>query len=141
MDWIAFVRERVGASSMPMSDLFSFELLDVHSGRVRARALPGSRHYNPFDVVQGGFAASVLDIALGLVSITVLPPASRAVSTIDLSVTYLRPIFDSTGWLDIEAATVHTGGTLIVAKASLSGGEKLFATAQSNSMIIRDSRE
>ena len=123
---------------MPMGELFSFELLNAEPGRVRARVRPGGEHYNPLGVVQGGFAATVLDIALGLVSITVLPDSAIGVSTIDLSVTFLRPVFDTAGWLNVEAEVIHTGSTLIVGRAALKDeAAKTYATAQSNSLVTQ----
>jgi uncharacterized protein (TIGR00369 family) len=137
MDWLEFVRSRIGSIPMPMGDLFGFELLDAEPGKIRARALPHARHYNPFGVAQGGFAGSVLDIALGLVSISVLPPEAKGVATGDLSVRYVRPIYDSTGWMNAEAIVLHAGRTLVVAEARLFDADgKLYAVAQSNSVIV-----
>jgi uncharacterized protein (TIGR00369 family) len=138
MKWLTFVRERIGSPAMPMGEHFSFELIEAERGKVLARACADARHYNPLGVVQGGFAATVLDIALGLVSITVLTDSAAGVSTIDLSVTYLRPVYENVGWLNIEAEVTHAGSTLIVARASLKNpAGKTYATAQSNSLATQ----
>jgi uncharacterized protein (TIGR00369 family) len=89
-------------------------------------------------VVQGGFAGSVLDIALGLVSISVLTEDASGVATTDLSVKYFRAIYETTGFLDIEASVVHLGRTIVVAQAQLiDGAGRLCASAQSTSLIHR----
>jgi uncharacterized protein (TIGR00369 family) len=102
-----------------MAGLFSFELRRVEVGCVRASARPSKNHNNPFGVVQGGFASSVLDITLGLVSISVLSGNARSVATADLAIRYLRPIYASTGIMEIEAFTLHQGRTIVVAQAAL----------------------
>jgi uncharacterized protein (TIGR00369 family) len=136
--WLSFVRERLGSPAMPMGELFAFELREAQRGKVKARARADGQHYNPLGVVQGGFAATVLDIALGLVSITMLPDSACGVSTIDLSVTYLRPVYETTGWMAVEAEAVHAGSTVIIARALLKDGNgKTYAMAQSNSLVLQ----
>jgi len=138
MKWLTFVRERIGSPAMPIGELFAFELLEAEPGKLRARARATRQHYNPLGVVQGGFAATVLDIALGLVSITVLSDSAAGVSTIDLSVTYLRPVLETTGWLTIEAEAVHTGSTVVIARALLKDETgKTFAMSQSSSLVMQ----
>ena len=139
--WLGFVQERLNTAAMPMGELFSFELLEADRGKVLARARADEQHYNPLGVVQGGFAATVLDIVLGLVSITVLPDHAGGVSTIDLSVTYLRPVYETTGWLNLEAEAVHAGSTVVVARAVLKDERgKTHAFAQSNSLVMPANR-
>lgn len=82
---------------MPMARGFALRLLHVEHGAVTAVATPSAEHYNPFQVVQGGFAATVLDIVLGLVSISVLKGDADAVATTDLSVRYIRSVRQETG--------------------------------------------
>jgi len=135
---LAFVEALVNVAPMPMASLFSFELRRVELGCIRATARPSRQHYNPFGVVQGGFASSVLDIALGLVSISVLSGDATSVATADIVVRYLRPIYESTGIMEIEASTLHQGRTTIVAQAVLRDGLGApYALAQSSSVIVR----
>jgi uncharacterized protein (TIGR00369 family) len=134
---LAFVEDLVNVVPMPMASLYSFELRRVEFGRVCASARPSRNHYNPFGVVQGGFASGVLDMALGLVSISVLSGNATSVATADIAVRYLRPIYESTGVMQIEASTLHQGRTTIVAQAVLSDGLGTpYALAQSSSAIV-----
>ncbi|MGZ3552130.1 MAG: PaaI family thioesterase, partial [Vulcanimicrobiaceae bacterium] len=131
MNGLAFVRERIGTFPMPMAELFGLELVEAARGAIHARAQPSSRHYNPLGVVQGGFASTVLDIALGLVSISILTEDAMSVGTTDLSVRYLRPILEATGRMDVTASIIHSGKTLVVAQAQLSDADgALYACAQ-----------
>jgi uncharacterized protein (TIGR00369 family) len=121
---------------MPMAELFAFELRLVERGTVLASACASERHYNPLGVVQGGFAGTVLDIALGLASISVLEGDANGVATTDLSVRYLRPILASTGALQVSATVLHAGRTIVVAEATLKDANgKSYALAQSTSLV------
>jgi uncharacterized protein (TIGR00369 family) len=136
VDGLAFITTLVGASPMPMAEHFDFELVGAAKGEVRARATPAAHHENPFGVAQGGFAGTVLDMALGLVSISVLSGSATGVATTDLSVRYMRPINAATGTLDIRAEVLHVGKTIVVSEARLLDGEgRLYACAQSTSLI------
>jgi uncharacterized protein (TIGR00369 family) len=138
MDGLAFIRGLVWASPMPMAGLFGFEVVEVARGSVRAKALPTAKHANPFGVTQGGFAGTVLDMALGLVSISVLDGDAGGVATVDLSIRYFRSIGESTGPMEIRAEILHRGRTTVVAEAKLfDAAGKLHASAQSTSIVTR----
>ena len=139
MNGLHFVRELSFERPMPMALPFDFRIVQVERGTVAATATPSEQHYNPFGIVQGGFAATVLDIALGLVSITVLEDDAISVATTDLSVRYIRSIRVEAGTLFIRANVVHAGRQTIVSEAFLESDEgKLLATSQSTSLIVRE---
>jgi uncharacterized protein (TIGR00369 family) len=138
MDGLAFLKSLPADDPMPMARHFSFRILDVGYGSVTASAIPEPAHENPFEVVQGGFAATVLDIALGLVSISVLTDDAQSVATTDLNVRYLRSVRGGSGEMVIRASTIHAGRKIIVAEAKLEDGTgALFALAQSTSLVAR----
>jgi len=139
MDGLSFLRSLPVDDPMPMARHFSFRILTVAQGNVSASAVPSVAHENPFQVVQGGFAATVLDIALGLVSISVLTGDAESVATTDLTVRYLRSIKgDAEHPMTIQATTIHVGRRIVVAEARLEDHlGKLCALAQSNSFISR----
>jgi len=123
---------------MPMAELFDFEITSVERGSVQARAIPSARHENPLGVAQGGFAGTTLDMALGLVSLSVLEGDANGVATVDLNVRYFRPIYAATGMMDVRAESLHHGRTVVVAEAKLfDSNGKLYASAQSTSLISR----
>jgi uncharacterized protein (TIGR00369 family) len=135
MTGLQFATSLIGENAMPMAKQFAFRLVNVEYGRVVATAEPSANHYNPFDIVQGGFAGSVLDMALGLVSISVLDE-KMAVATTDLTVRYARPIRAHTGTLTATAQTIHVGKRVIIAEARLvDEGGTLYALAQCTSLV------
>jgi uncharacterized protein (TIGR00369 family) len=135
MTGLKFASSLIGENAMPMAKQFSFRLVSVDYGRIVATAQPSADHYNPFDVVQGGFAGSVLDMALGLVSITVLNEG-MTVATTDLTVRYARPIRADTGTLTATAQTIHVGKRIVIAEARLLDEDGvLYAIAQCTSLV------
>lgn len=139
MDGVSFVRALDPNDAMPMASPWAFRIDAVERGEVTARATPGAQHENPFGVVQGGFAATVLDIALGLVTITVMEdPSKTLAATTDLIVRYFTPVLASTGELGIRARIVHQQGRTVVAEAFLEDGAGVkYAYAQSNCVIAK----
>ena len=139
MDGLTFLKSLDADDPMPMARPWRLRIVSVARGAVQAIAMPSHEHENPFGVVQGGFAATVLDIALGLVSISVLEDAAKTmVATTDLLVRYFKAIEGSTGELLIEARVTHHQERQIVAEAYLqdAAGAR-FAYAQSNCIIAR----
>jgi uncharacterized protein (TIGR00369 family) len=139
MDGLAFVRALRPQQPMPMAQHFSIAVVDANRGSITLRALPQASHLNPFCVVHGGFAATVLDMALGLVSVSVLEGDESSIATIDLSVRYIRAITPETGSVTATGLILHRGSTTIVAEARLGDLRgKILATGQCTNIIRHD---
>jgi uncharacterized protein (TIGR00369 family) len=139
MDGLTYVREMRdhGTNYPPVGEFVEFAIRDVAQGRIEVTGRPSERHYNPFGVVHGGFACTLMDLALGHVSVTMLPSIENTVVTTDLSVKYIRPLFASAGEVACIATVLHSGKTIIVAEAQLRDSSgKLYATAQSTCFIV-----
>jgi uncharacterized protein (TIGR00369 family) len=102
----------------PMAGLLNFTLTEVNDGRAVFRGLPGERHLNPLGAVHGGWAATVLDSALGC-SVQTTLAIGEAYATVEFKVNLTRPILPNTGEVVCEARIVHRGRTLAVAEATL----------------------
>ena len=70
--------------------------IELEEGRVVFEGEPGEEHYNPIGVVHGGYAATLLDSALGCAVHTTLP-AGVGYTSLGLEVKYVRPITRDTG--------------------------------------------
>ena len=134
MNGVAFLRLLDPNDAMPMVRPWAFRITKIERGDIRAVATPDEAHTNPFGVVQGGFAATVLDIALGLVTITLFDDAATTMAaTADLVVRYFAPVLPETGELQVRAHILHQQGRSILAEAFLEGADGLrYAYAQSN---------
>ncbi len=101
---------------------------DLEYGKVSIEAKPQDYFLNPLGVVHGGFAATMLDTALGIAVNTVVPKAT-GLTTAELKINYTRAIKPDTGLLRAEGYTVHVGRQMVTAEGRLSGVEdgKLYA--------------
>ena len=86
----------------PMIDLLGIRLAEVEEGRVVFTATCEERFYNGTGVAHGGFAATLLDTALGC-AINSAMPAGRRFTTLELKVNLTRPITKEAGLLRCEA--------------------------------------
>jgi uncharacterized protein (TIGR00369 family) len=102
----------------PIAFQLSFALVEVSEGRAVFRGMPGERHLNPLGSVHGGWAATLLDSALGCAVQTLLQKG-EAYATVEFKVNLTRPITPRTGEVVCEGKVVHKGRTLAVSEATL----------------------
>jgi uncharacterized protein (TIGR00369 family) len=119
----------------PIQSLIGFELVEVDEGRVVFVGYPGEQHYNPIGTVHGGFAATLLDSALGAAVHTTLA-AGEGYITLELKLNLVRPITAETGEVRAEGRVIHRGKTVATSGADLrDGAGKLLAHATSTCLI------
>jgi uncharacterized protein (TIGR00369 family) len=92
----------------PMLALLGMRLVEAEEGRVVFTATVEEPHYNGMGVAHGGFAATLLDSALGCCINTLMPPGRRF-TTLELKVNLTRPLTHEVGLLRCEAKVVHLG--------------------------------
>ena len=110
---------------------------EVSEGHVVFEGEPGEEHYNPIGTVHGGYAATLLDSALGCAVQTMLP-AGTGYATATLELKYLRPLTRDTGRVTAEAHIVHIGRTQATAEARVTDAEgRTLATGTTTCLILR----
>lgn len=102
----------------PMAAVLNFGLVEVSEGRAVFHGMPGEAHLNPLGGVHGGWAAAILDSALGCCVQTTLA-RGEAYTTAEFKVNLTRPITPRTGLVACEGRIVHRGRTLAVSEATL----------------------
>lgn len=102
----------------PIAAVMNFGLTEVEAGRVVFRGVPGERHLNPLGTVHGGWAATLLDSALGCAVHSTLDKG-EAYTTVEFKVNLTRPITPRTGEVVCEGRVIHKGRTLAVSEATL----------------------
>jgi uncharacterized protein (TIGR00369 family) len=121
----------------PVATLIGFEPVRAERGsavfRLDARR---DKHANPMGTVHGGILCDLADAAMGMACATLLQ-LGESFTTIELHMTYLRPVLDVT--LEARARVVHTGRTLVYLECDLVSlpEEKLVAKATSTCTILR----
>ncbi len=102
----------------PIAATMNFTLVEVEPGRAVFRGLPGTSHLNPLGTVHGGWAATIMDSALGCAVHTMLDKG-EGYATVEFKVNLTRPITPNTGIVTCEGRIIQKGKTLAVSEASL----------------------
>jgi uncharacterized protein (TIGR00369 family) len=124
----------------PMVDLLGIRLVEVEAGRVVFTARAEERFYNGTGVAHGGFAATLLDTALGC-AINSAMPAGRRFTTLELKVNLTRPLTYEAGLLRCEAKVVHVGGRTATSEGRIVGANgKLYAHGTTTCIIVEAPR-
>lgn len=121
----------------PIAVVMNYSIAELEEGRAVFEGEPGEEHYNPIGVVHGGYAATILDSALGCAVHTTLP-AGVGYTSQTLEVKYLRPITRDTGRVRCEAQVVHRGRKSATSEAKLTATAtgKLLATGTSTCLVL-----
>ncbi|RRH92339.1 PaaI family thioesterase [Variovorax beijingensis] len=113
-----------------------FVLLEVGPGRAVFQGTPLAQHMNPLGTVHGGWAATLLDSALGC-SVHTMMPAGRAYTTAELSVNYVRGLTPKVQRVRAEGRVIHCGRQLATAEARLVGPDgTLYAHATTTCLVF-----
>jgi uncharacterized protein (TIGR00369 family) len=121
----------------PMCATLGFHLVEVSEGFAAFEGLPEFRHYNPIGTVHGGYAATLLDSALGSAVHTTLP-AGVGYTTLTLEVKMVRAITRDIERVRVEAEVLHRGRKQATAQARLTDAAtgKLLAHGTSTCLIL-----
>ena len=120
----------------PISEMLGFHLVEAEKGRAAFEGLPEFRHYNPIGTVHGGFAATLLDSALGCAVFSTLLKGD-AWTTLELKLNFVRPLSKDTGPVRAEGRIIHRGRTVATAEGDLKDrAGKLYAHATTTCMIF-----
>ena len=125
---LALLRELIarGAGS-PMAEALNMRLIGAEEGAATFEAFPSARFYNPQGRVHGGYAATLIDSALGC-AVQTRFPAAAAFGTIELKVNYVRKLTAEAGRLLCTGQVIHAGRTLCTAEARVVDEQgKLYA--------------
>ena len=117
MSGLDYLRRGLGGDfRAPIGALIGFRPIRFDEGIAVFEGLPAEYHYNPIGSVHGGFAATLLDSALGCSIHTMLKPGF-AYTTVELKVNYVRPLKISTGPVTCEGKVIHVGGRIEIGRA------------------------
>ena len=92
----------------PMARLIDFRLRVAEPGRIVMELEPHESLENTIGLLHGATAAALLDTAMGCAISTMLPAGQGAV-TLDLKLTYLRPLSVKSGKISAEGKIIKLG--------------------------------
>jgi uncharacterized protein (TIGR00369 family) len=120
----------------PISELMGFHLIEVEQGRAVFEGVPEFHHYNPIGTVHAGFAATLLDSALGCAIFSTLAKGDTW-TTLELKLNLVRPVTKDTGPIRAEGRILHRGRTVATSEGDLKDrAGKLYAHATTTCMIF-----
>ncbi len=120
----------------PIALLLGMEAPQVEAGRAVFALQPGEHLYNPIGSVHGGVLATLLDSALGCAIHSTLL-SGVGYTTVDLNVTYLRPVNKDSGRLECQAEVVHSGRKIATARAQVTDATgRVYATATTTCLVF-----
>ena len=121
----------------PIAVLLNMQPIELEPGRAVFEGEPGEEHYNPIGVVHGGYAATLLDSAMGCAVHTTLG-GGTAYTTLSLEVKMVRPITREIGRVLAEGEVLHRGRKQATVQAKLTDAAsgKLLAHGTSTCLII-----
>jgi uncharacterized protein (TIGR00369 family) len=138
LDGLSYLRAMIGGRfpPPPIARLLDFTLVSADPGEAVFECTVGEHHYNPLGMVHGGLACTLLDSVVGCAAQTTLP-AGAGYTSIDLNVSYLRPILATTGLLRAHGRVVKGGRRVIFAEGSVADAAgTVLATATSSLLVL-----
>lgn len=113
-----------------------FNVVELEEGRVVFGGHPDESVYNPIGTVHGGYAATLLDSAVGCAVHSALR-AGQGYTTLELKVAYHRPMTKDTGPVRAEGKAIQVGRRAAFAEGRLTDLEgRVYATATSTLLVF-----
>ena len=113
-----------------------FSIVELEEGRVVFGGHPDESVYNPIGTVHGGYAATLLDSAVGCAVHSALK-AGQGYTTLELKVAYHRAMTKDTGPVRAEGKAVQVGRRAAFAEGRLTDLEgRVYATATSTLLVF-----
>jgi uncharacterized protein (TIGR00369 family) len=100
----------------PMAALIDSEPVSVGEGEAVFRCKPDESTYNPLGMVHGGLLCTLLDSAAGCAVQTLLP-AGAGYASIEIKVSFLKPLHASTGEIKAHGRALKVGRRIAFAEA------------------------
>ena len=105
-------------------------------GVVVIHSIPGFRHYNPIGSVHGGYAATLLDSAMGLAVHSMLPPGS-GYTTLEFKISFIRGMGEDSGTVRTEGRILNVGRRAATAEARITDAKgRLLAHATTTCLVF-----
>jgi uncharacterized protein (TIGR00369 family) len=120
----------------PIGETLSFALIGAEEGLARFRGTPDELHMNPMNQVHGGYAATLLDSAMGSAVMSTLDK-DTAYTTVELSIRLTRGIMPKSGAIVAEGRIVHRGSRIATAEGRLTDAEgRLLAHGTTTCLLM-----
>jgi len=120
-----------------MGHALDLRLVEAEVGRVVLEGTPFAAHENVIGSIHGGYAATLLDFACGYAVLSSLSPG-QGFSTIELKVSYLRPLTRGTGAVRATGRLVKAGRRVAFSEAALTDAAGAVLATASSSLLVTE---
>lgn len=121
----------------PFMELLGVRIVSVTPGSVSFEFEPTEFMYSPLGNVHGGIVTVMLDTAMGCSFHTTLPPGV-GYTTLELKVSFLRPVTAKVGTLRAVGRILHSGSRVAVVEARLADkDDRPFAHSTSTLLVLK----
>lgn len=124
----------------PISEIFSFWLVEVGEGSAVFEGEPNSTLLNPMGTVHGGWSMTLIDSVCGCAGYSLLP-AGSGYTTVETKCNFTKPILPNVGRVRAEATVIAQGKQLITVEARVLGADgRVLAHGTSTLMVLQLSK-
>jgi len=118
-----------------------FHPVSAEEGFVVFEGSPTKAVYNPIGTVHGGYAATLLDSAMGLAVHSMLP-AGTGYTTLEFKLSFIRGMNKDSGKVRTEGRTLHVGRRTATAEARITDAKgRLLAHATTTCLVFEIPKE
>lgn len=119
----------------PIAATLGFDIARIEEGEVWFTSTPDESVYNPIGAVHGGLVCTLLDSVTGCAVHTTLP-AGSGYTSIEIKVSYLRPVHAGAGELTAHGWVTKPGRRVAFAEGDVrDAAGKVVATATSSLLV------
>jgi uncharacterized protein (TIGR00369 family) len=111
--------------------------VECEEGRVVFEGTPDERVYNPIGTVHGGYAATLLDSAVGCAVHSKLN-GNQGYTTLELKIAYHRPLTKDSGTVRAEGVVVSLGRRAAFAEGRLTDGQGRLCASATSTLLVFD---
>ncbi len=120
----------------PMAGVIPTVPLEIEFGRAALRAVPDDRFYNTIGSIHGGYAATLLDTAMGCAVHSTIK-AGEGYTSLEIKISYHKRIMPQTGELRIEGRIVSRGARVATAEGRITDAKgELLASGTTTCLIF-----
>ncbi|ABD05995.1 Phenylacetic acid degradation-related protein [Rhodopseudomonas palustris HaA2] len=106
-------------------------------GLIVMHSLPALRHYNPIGSVHGGYAATLLDSAMGLAVQSMLQPG-QGYTTLEFKISFVRGMSADTGMIRTEGRIFNVGRRAATAEAKITDSNGRLLSHATTTCLVFD---
>ena len=119
----------------PMQRLLQMDLVTLEQGRVEVRCAVDESVYSPLGAVHGGLVCTLLDTVAGCAVLSTLPRGTGFTS-IELKVSFLRPVAVASGPLTAVGRVVKAGRRIAFAEGQVVDAAGRDVATASSSLLV-----